>query len=250
MSPESPECNDSRTLENQVALVTGSGRGIGAATARLLAARGAKVVLVSRTSSELEAVAKSIRDAGGQALAIAADVSDEASVKRLFERAASELGQVSILVNNAAIVAVRPIPEIAAQEWDRVMAVNVRGPFLCSREAFAQMRKSGHGGSIVNIASLSGIRGTEKFPGMASYVTSKFAVVGLTESFASEGRAHGIRVNCVAPGAVDTEMLRQAAPHLKTSTTPDDIARTIAFLCDRAQSGSLNGAVIEVFSNL
>jgi NAD(P)-dependent dehydrogenase (short-subunit alcohol dehydrogenase family) len=233
-------------LQGKVAVITGSGRGIGAATARLFAAQGARVALASRTRGELDETARAI--GADAALAVPTDVADEAAVRELFRQARERFGPADILVNNAAVAPKGPFAQITAAEWDRAMAVNVRGSFLCAREAFAQMR--GRGGSIVNLASLSGVRGTEKFPGMAAYVTSKFAVVGLTESLAVEGREHGIRVNCVAPGAVDTRMLREAAPHLKTRTTPDDVARTLLFLCDPAQSGALNGAVLEIFSNL
>src|SRR5690606_24382138 len=142
------------------------------------------------------------------------------------------------------------IEDQSLEDWERVMAVNVRGPFLCSREAFRRMKAEKKRGTIINVSSLSGIRGVEKFPGLSSYVTSKFAVTGLTESLAVEGKDYGIRVNCVAPGAVDTLMLKGAAPHLKTKTTPEDIAKIILFLADESQSGSLNGAVMEVHSNL
>jgi NAD(P)-dependent dehydrogenase (short-subunit alcohol dehydrogenase family) len=239
-------------LKGRVAIITGGGKGIGAATARLFADSGAKVVIVSRTRSELESVAASIesRHGKGACLLETMDVSDESAVRRLFERTERELGAPSILINNAAIFTRAEIEAHTAEDWDRVMAVNVRGPFLLSREAFRSFKKAGQGGSIVNLSSLAGIRGTEKFPGLASYVTSKHAMVGLTEALAVEGRPHGIRANCVAPGAVDTEMLRQAAPHLKTQTRPEDVARILLHLSDPEQSGALNGSVIEIFSNL
>ncbi len=238
------------SLAGKVALITGGGTGIGAATARLFAGSGAQVVIAGRTPESLERVAQSISTDGGRALAVKADVSREEDVRALFERARSSFGAVDILVNNAAITRISNFAELSASDWDQVMAINVRGPFLCCREAFSQMKESGRGGSIINISSLAGIRGTEKFPCLSSYVTSKFAIVGLTESLAVEGRAHGIRVNCVAPGAVDTEMLRKAAPHLKTRTLPDDIAKTLLFLADSSQSGPVSGAVLEIFSNL
>ncbi|MBZ0256358.1 SDR family oxidoreductase, partial [bacterium] len=102
---------------------------------------------------------------------------------------------------------------------------------------------------IVHISSLAGIRGTEKFPGMSAYVVSKHGVIGLTESLSVEGRPYGIRVNCVAPGAVDTQMLREAAPQFKTETEPADIAQAILYLSDPVQAASVTGAVIEVHSN-
>ena len=118
-----------------------------------------------------------------------------------------------------------------------------------SREAFRRLSTLGHGGTIVNVSSLGGVRGTEKFAGFTAYTVSKFAVVGLTESLAVDGRSLGIRVNCVAPGAVDTRMKHEAAPFLDTVTTADDVARVIRFLCDDEESGALSGAVIEIHSN-
>ena len=133
-------------------------------------------------------------------------------------------------------------------DWDQVLAVNLRGAVLCARQAFRLMRE--HGGAIVNVSSLGGVPGTEKFPGYAAYTVSKFALTGLTEALAAEGREHNIRVNAVAPGAVDTAMLRQAAPHLRTRTGPADVAKVIAFLCDSTESGCMTGATLAIHSNL
>lgn len=237
-------------LQDKIALVTGAGRGIGRACAELLAARGCRVVLVSRTLSQLEDVAKGIKAKGFKSLACCADISQEDEVEGLFRRVKEVWGSVDILVNNAGVFERGEISDLSVAQWDQVMGVNVRGTFLCSRQVFRDCRAESKPASIVNIASLAGIRGTEKFPGLASYVTSKFAVVGLTESLAVEGRPLGIRVNCLAPGAVDTEMLRQALPLLKTKTKPAQIAQTVLHLADSSESPHLNGAVIEIFSNL
>ena len=241
-------------LDGRVAIVTGSSRGIGAATARLFARSGARVVLSSRTLPEANQVAQAI-DAEicetlgkGRVIAVRADVGIEADIQNLFSESRNQFGPVDILVNNAAIATPGTLEQMTAAQWDELMAINLRGPFLCSREAFAQM--TGRGGSIINISSLGGIRGTPKFPGLSAYVTSKFGIVGLTESLAVEGKPLGIRVNCVAPGAVDTQMLRQAAPFLKTSTTPEDVAKTLLFLADSSQSGCITGSVVEIHSNL
>jgi NAD(P)-dependent dehydrogenase (short-subunit alcohol dehydrogenase family) len=236
-------------LENQVAIVTGAGRGIGAATARLFAREGAKVVLASRGETELNRVAAEIEQAGGQCLAIPTDISQESQVFNLFKRTLETFGPLDILVNNAAVVEIKDFVEMDLATWEYVMSVNVRGTFLCSREAFRQMIAAGKKGAIVNMTSLSGVRGPEKFKGFSTYVVSKYGVLGLSEILAVEGKPHGIRVNSIAPGAVDTVMLKKAAPFLNTSTTPDDIARTILFLADNAQSGHINGANIEIFSN-
>jgi NAD(P)-dependent dehydrogenase (short-subunit alcohol dehydrogenase family) len=236
-------------LENKVAIVTGAGRGIGAATARLFAREGAKVVLASRGEIELNRVAAEIEQAGGQCLAVPTDISQESQVFNLFKRTLETFGPLDILVNNAAVVEIKDFVEMDLETWEYVMSVNIRGTFLCSREAFRQMIAAGKKGAIVNMTSLSGVRGPEKFKGFSTYVVSKYGVLGLSEILAVEGKPHRIRVNSIAPGAVDTVMLKKAAPFLNTSTTPDDIARTILFLADNAQSGHINGANIEIFSN-
>lgn len=239
-------------FSNKVIVVTGAGKGIGRATAVAFAHAGASVAIGSRTLSELEAVKSEILKSisGAKVFAMVFDVSDEKSVSTFFDQTESALGSVDVLVNNAAILINKKIVDAQVSDWDKAMGVNVRGMFLTSRELFRRCEKNKKGGSIVNISSLAGIRGTDKFPGFSSYVASKFAVVGLTESLAVEGRTLGIRANCIAPGAVNTELLRREAPHLKTKTEPGDIAKNILFLADENESGSLSGSVIEVFSNI
>lgn len=234
-------------LNNQVALITGGGRGIGAATAEALAGKGAEVIVASRTEAELTATVAALRAAGLKASLIVLDVADDAAVEAAFSRIAREFGRLDILVNNAAILLSGPFAEMAMSDWDRLLAVNLRGAVLCARQAFRLMRESG--GSIVNVSSLGGLPGTDKFPGYAAYTVSKFAITGLTEALAAEGRECNIRVNGVAPGAVDTAMLRQAALHLRTRTGPADIAKVIAFLCDPAESGCMTGAMLAINSN-
>jgi NAD(P)-dependent dehydrogenase (short-subunit alcohol dehydrogenase family) len=133
------------------------------------------------------------------------------------------------------------------ETWDRVIAVNLRGTFLCCREAFRIMSEQ-KGGVIVNISSLSGVKGVEKFPGLSAYNVSKSGVAGLTEILAVEGKPYNIRVCAVSPGAVDTEMLRQAAPHLKAGMTPEDLADILLFIVDDT-GRMLNGSNIELFTN-
>ena len=205
-------------LKNRVALITGGGRGIGAATAEALARKGARVIVASRTQTELTATVARIQAAGLDATSILLDVADEAAVDAAFAKIAVEFGRLDMLVNNAAILLSGPFAEMPMVDWDRLLAVNLRGAVLCARQAFRLMRE--RGGTIVNVSSLGGVPGTEKFPGYAAYTVSKFALTGLTEALAAEGREYRIRVNAVAPGAVDTTMLRQAAPHLRTRTQP------------------------------
>ncbi len=235
------------SIEDQTIIITGAGRGIGRATARLFAKQGAQVVLFSRTSSQLEEVVADIKDEGRSALAVVGDVSSEDDVRRLFQQTMQHYERVDGLVNCAGIVAVRPFVEMDVATWDKVMGVNLRGTFLCCREAFRIMAKQQHG-VIVNISSLSGVRGVEKFPGLSAYNVSKSGVAGLTEILAVEGKPYNIRVCAVSPGAVNTEMLRQAAPHLKAGMTPEDMAEILLFLVD--DSGRmLSGTNLELFSN-
>ncbi len=235
-------------LSDQVALITGGGRGIGAATAEALAHKGADVIIASRTATELAATVAQLRTAGLSASSLVLDVADEAAVDAAFAGIVAERGRLDILVNNAAILLGGPFAEMAMADWDRLLAVNLRGAVLCARQAFRLMRE--RGGAIVNVSSLGGVPGTEKFPGYAAYTVSKYALTGLTEALAAEGKEHHIRVNAVAPGAVDTAMLRQAAPHLRTRTGPADVAKVIAFLCDPAESGCMTGATLVINSNL
>ncbi|MCW5889067.1 MAG: SDR family oxidoreductase [bacterium] len=239
-------------LEGRVVIVTGAGRGIGAATASLLADAGARVVLASRTAGEIDAVAAEIAARAGadRVLAVPTDLADEQAIVRLVAATLSHFGDLHALVNNGATFRAAPAEELTAADWDAVMDVNARGTFLASREALRAFRRLGHGGAIVNLSSLGGLRGTPKFAGFTAYSVSKFAVVGLTECLAVEGRPLGVRVNCVAPGAVETRMLREAAPFLRTETSPAQVARTIRFLCDDEESGAVTGAVLEIHSNL
>lgn len=235
------------SIQDRVTIITGAGRGVGRATARHFAQVGARVVLCSRTVAQLDEVAAEIEQAGGSALAIVADVSSEADVQRLFQKTIEAWGRVDILINCAAIVAVRPFLEMDAATWDSVLNINLRGTFLCCHAAFSIMAAQQQG-VIINLSSLSGVRGVEKFPGLSAYNVSKAGVASLTEILAVEGQPHNIRVCAVSPGAVDTAMLRQAAPHLKAGMTPDDMAEILLFLAD--DSGRmLSGSNIEIFSN-
>jgi NAD(P)-dependent dehydrogenase (short-subunit alcohol dehydrogenase family) len=235
------------SITDRIAIITGAGRGIGRATARHFARAGAQVVLFSRTQASLDETAAEIEGAGNRALSIVGDVSREEDVHVLFQRAMDAYGRVDILVNCAGIVAVRPFVEMDAATWDHVLEVNLRGTFLCCLEAFRIMAAQ-RSGVIINLSSLSGVKGVEKFPGLSAYNVSKAGVAGLTEILAVEGKPYNIRVCAVSPGAVDTELLRQAAPHLKAGMTPDDMAEILLFLS--ADSGRmLNGSNIEIFSN-
>ena len=233
-------------LAGRVAVVTGASRGIGAATAEAIAAVGAHAVLAARDREALGDVAGRIRQAGGEATPVPTDVSRAGDVERLFA-AAHEVGAPTALVCAAAVLTSALFAETTVEMWEQTLGVNLTGSFLCCQAAFTAMRSAGEG-RIVNIASLSGVYATEKFPGLAAYNVSKYGVIGLTEAIAVEGKKHGISAICVSPGAVDTQMLREANPQLRPGLTPGDVAELIVALLDSPLAPA-SGANIPLFSN-
>ncbi len=183
-------------LDGKVAVITGGNRGIGAAIAHAYAAEGCAVVLAARDAERLGDVAEAITSDGGTAISVPTDVCSEADVEALFRAALSQFGRVDILVNNAGAFDGGPIEEMSLETWEKVMGVNLRGPFLCTRAAFRIMKKQG-GGRIVNIGSISAQRVR---PNSAPYSTSKHGLWGLTQSTALDGRPYGIIASCLHPG--------------------------------------------------
>jgi 3-oxoacyl-[acyl-carrier protein] reductase len=225
------------SVAGKTAIVTGAATGIGAATAKLLAARGARVLAAGLQAGALRDTVAAIEADGGEALAIEADVSDPEQIEAVAARAHESLGGADILVNNAAIYPIGPWHEADAAEWDAVFATNVRGYFLLAKAVRPQMLARG-GGSIVNVASVTFYWGEAQ---LVSYVSSKGAVIGFTRSLAREAGPEGIRVNAVAPGAfptaateihADQDALWEgvlAAQSIKRRGEVEDVARAIAF---------------------
>ncbi|MBV9422688.1 MAG: SDR family NAD(P)-dependent oxidoreductase [Solirubrobacterales bacterium] len=236
----------SHWLAGRVAVITGASRGIGAATAEAIAGAGAHAVLAARDGVTLDTVAGRIREATGEATAVPTDVSKIEDVEHLFA-VAEETGPVCALVCAAGVLTPAPFAETTPEVWERTLAVNLTGSFLCCRAAFGAMRRAGEG-RIVNIASLSGVYATEKFPGLAAYNVSKYGVIGLTEAIATEGKELGITAICISPGAVDTSMLRRANPELRPGLTPFEVAELILALLDSPLTAA-SGANIPLFSN-
>jgi NAD(P)-dependent dehydrogenase (short-subunit alcohol dehydrogenase family) len=238
-------------LAGKVAIVTGGARHIGAAYARRMAADGAAVVIADILDGL--PVANEICAQGGKALAVTVDVSSEKDTKLMAEEAVKAFGRVDILVNNAAIfinIQRHPFYEITAEEWDRVSAVNIKGPFLCAKAVFPQMKQQ-RSGKIINISSSTAYWGTPMF---LHYVASKSALVGMTRSLAREVGEFGICVNAIAPGLVEHE--GQNAPKvlselqlkersLKRLQTPDDLMGTLVFLAS-SDSDFMTGQTIVV----
>ena len=230
-------------MSSGAAMITGGGSGIGAACAAEFLRRGRPVVIVGRAASRLAATTRAL-DGGARVLALAGDVGDERFARRAFAAARKRFGAVDILVNNAAFLVKKPFLETTAADWDATMRTNLRGPFLFSREF---LRAPGR--TIVNIGSLGGVQGTAKFPGLSAYTVSKHGVAGLTAALAVEARPLGVAVFCVAPGAVNTAMLRKAAPGLKAGAEPSEIAAVVADLSGSAAPELLSGAIIPLDTN-
>jgi len=252
----------SRFLEGHGAVVTGGGRGIGAAAARSLAEAGAAVLVAARTEAEVEATAAELRAAGHAVHAAVCDVTDEASVAALAETAARRFGAVDVLVTSAGVAFSAPVAKTTLEDWDRIFAVNARGAFLSTRAFLPAMIERGRG-RVVHVASVAGLHGGRY---ICAYSASKHAVIGLTRSAAAEAAATGVTVNAVCPGFVDTAMTRESIARVveKTGRTeeevakmvlatsqqnrliePGEVARAILWLCEPDSRG-VNGQAISI----
>lgn len=189
-------------FENRTVVITGASRGIGAAIARRFAREGANVV-VSANEDSVEAVARSIVEAGGKAIHFVGDVTDKASVVALYDAAEKAFGSVDISIQNAGVITIARIENMTEAEWDKVLAVNTKGVFLCAQEAILRMRKHGRGGRIINTASGQARDGFIYTP---HYAASKMGVVGITQSLAKEVAVENITVNAFCPGIIETDM--------------------------------------------
>ena len=192
-------------LDGKVAIVTGGNRGIGKGIAKGFAAEGASLTIAARNAELLSQTANELRDMNVKVLAVPTDVTDEEQIKDLFEKAMAEYERLDILVNNAGAFDGGPIDELSTEAWDKVIGVNLRAPFLCSREAMRIMKAQGEGGRIINIGSISAHRVR---PRSAPYSASKFGIWGLTQVIALEGRAHGITASCLQPGNTYVERIQ------------------------------------------
>ena len=243
------------SLDGSVALVTGAARGIGAAIAHRLADAGATVVVADLDG---DAAASTAGTLAGKAIGVAIDVSSSASVDRALARVRADVGPPDILVNNAGIDVIKPFVDSTEDEWDRIIAVNLKGPINCTRAVLDAMieRKSGR---IVNIASDAGRVGSS---GEAVYSATKGGVIAFTKTLAREAARHGITVNCVCPGPTETALLGQVAEYsqklyeglaraipLGRTAQPDDIAPAVAFLVS-PEAGYITGQTLSVSGGL
>jgi len=241
------------TEEKRVAVITGGAQGIGRRTAEVLAERGYALAIIDlRTSEE---TIRAIEERGGEVMGFVGDIADEELVERFASGVFDRFGRVDVLVNNAGISLISPAETTSAQDYRRVLEINLVAPFLLAKAFGAKMLEAGRG-SIVNVASVAGLLGIAD---RAAYNASKHGLIGLTRTFAAEWGGRGVRVNAVCPGWVKTEMdeadqargtyvdedITGRVP-MGRFASPDDVARAIAFLADERESGFVNGHALSV----
>ena len=243
-------------MTSRVAIVTGASRGIGKAAAMCLAANGHRVAVnYVRAKDEAQSVVEAIHTDGGEAIAVGADVGTEAGVAELFATAGETFGPVEILVNNAGVVRDNLLLRMSSEDWDDVLAINLRSVFLCTKAALRPMLK-GRWGRVVSITSVSGLGGN---PGQANYAAAKAGIVGFTKSVAKEVGSRGITVNAVAPGFVDTDMtegIDEATRELVRGQitlgrfgTPEEISAAVGYLASE-EAAYVTGQVLVVDGGL
>ena len=242
-----------RELEGRVALITGAAQGMGRAVAGALAMQGAVPVMVDVQEEALRGLESSFEARGIRAKSRAVDVSDADQVAAVVADVHAELGRIDVLVNAAGILRSTRFDDITVAEWDLVLNVNLRGTFLLMQAVYPHMRRNGRG-SIVNFSSTAGL--TVSTLGGAHYTASKHAVMGLTKALAREGGPHGVRVNAVCPGLIDTEMVRATVPPerirlyedsfpINRLGTPDEVAELVLFLASD-RSAYITGAALNI----
>ncbi len=240
-------------LNNKVAIVTGASRGIGAAIASRFARLGAKVVVDSRDWERANIMSENIRKDGFITIPVKADVSVLGDVKELFRNAESVFGPVDILVNNAGIFYPSKFEDISSDEWDRVLGINLKGVYYCSKEAYISMKKRRYG-KILNISSIAGV-GFLNHPGGAHYVASKAGIIGLAKQLAKEAAQYNINVNVICPGPTKTAVFdymdKEAIKKIESKIPmgrfcePSEVADLAAFLCSDSAS-YITGAIINI----
>ncbi|MBI4285079.1 MAG: 3-oxoacyl-[acyl-carrier-protein] reductase [Chloroflexi bacterium] len=238
-------------LTNRVALVTGGGRGIGQAIVMRLAAAGAGVIINDIDQASAESVAAQVQATGRPSLAVVADVSDAASVAKMMETALAALGRIDILVNNAGITRDRIILRMTDEDWDKVLDINLKSAFLCTRAVLPGMLKQ-RWGRVISLSSVVGICGN---PGQVNYASSKAGIIGLTRAIAREVASRGITANALAPGFIDTEMTQKIGESVREEVkkriplgylgSPQDVAEAVAFFAS-PEACYITGQVLSV----
>jgi len=228
-------------LKDKVAIVTGGGRGIGRAIALGFAKEGAKIVVAARTESQIRHVAELVQASGCEALSVVCDVSSEPDVRDLVAGVLHAFSKVDILVNNAGISSLRPVWSIPVRSFERVLAVDLVGSFLCTKHVWRPMAEHG-GGSMINVASLAGTQG---YPLLAAYCAAKWGQIGLTVACAEEGKPVNIRVNAIAPGKADTDFRGQLLEDKAQMLKAEDHVGVCVFLASD-EARYVSGQVISL----
>ena len=249
-------------MKGRTALVTGAGRGVGAAVASRLASRGATVIVAARTTEQVEGVASALRALGHDAHAATCDMTDAKAIARLATNAQDRFGRVDILVNNAGAALASSLQKTTLEDWNRLFTINATSAFLCLK-AFMPAMIERRWGRVVNVASIAGLRGDRY---ISAYAASKHALVGLTTCAAAEAAPYGVTINAVCPGYLATEMTRDSVERIMKTTgrteeqaldailqttpqkrliQPDEVAAAIEYLCGDAAAG-VNGAALVI----
>jgi NAD(P)-dependent dehydrogenase (short-subunit alcohol dehydrogenase family) len=261
-APSAATADVSQPLRGRAAVVTGGGRGAGAAIARRLAADGARVIVAARTSTEIEHVADEIRRCGGDASAVACDVTDPQAIEQLAATARRLFGSIGVLVNNAGAATAAALDRTTLEAWNTAFAVNATSAFLCLKAFVPEMVRAGWG-RVVNVASTAALSGDRY---ISAYAASKHALLGLTRSVAAEVATHGVTVNAVCPGFLATGMTEQSIARIVSATgrtaddaraaiarrnpqnrliDPEEVAAAVAYLCGPSAAG-VNGTTLVI----
>lgn len=227
--------------QNHCALISGAGRGIGRAIAKKIAKNNYAVGLIARSQSELQACADDIQESGGRAVVLVCDVTVPEQVHKAVDNCRESFGPISHLINNAGCVQRVALGEMSLQDFDRIIACNLRSALICTQATLDDLRRQQ--GRIINIASISAKLGS---PMLGAYSAAKAGLVAMTKALAKEEAVHGLQAFSVLPGSVDTRMLREGLPGAKADMNPEDVARLVAYLCDDAPK-AMSGSAIEIF---
>ena len=248
--------SDLFNLENRVAVVTGAGMGMGRTHALLLAEAGAKVTVSDISFENCEKVVQEIKEQGGEAIAVKCDISQKSEVEEMIVKTIENFGKVDILVNNAGIADFKDFFEMEEKDWEKTIDINLKGYFLCSQSAAKEMAKQ-KSGTIINIGSIAMGQVGVGFPNLVHYVSSKGGIAGMTEAMALDLASYNIRVNAIAPGAIETQMVDPiksdprslegllARLPMKRMGRPEEISSVVVFLASDASS-YMTGSIINV----
>jgi 3-oxoacyl-[acyl-carrier protein] reductase len=230
-------------LQGKTVLITGASSGIGEAAARALSHAGAEVFLTARREEKLDSLKRELTAAGGKALSLACDITDESAPEAIVSACVGAFGKLDILINNAGRAINRPVWETTPAEWDAVMTLNARVPFLMCKSAFPYLKASPEA-TVINVGSTVGIN---TYAGQSAYGASKHALRGFTQAFSKEVYPFGIRVHLLAPGAVDTDLISDVRPDLSDRTglsRPEELADAILFLLTHRNNSSIDELVL------